>query len=1587
MSLLNPTTILVALLLLYISTFILFAFVRVATGVSIQRIGYFSLRRISYAPQDGVQIDIRGLGLSLHRPSFSQPTWIRIRLTDLKVTVDPKKLKSGNDGIHESYSSSSSTATSHNGSPELPQGSTFGSAKGSKRSQTWRRLTRWKERLKRLHTYIQWLAIVDLHATNTCVYFVDAGAIQVGSLTLAVDTRRNMVEQGRLFRHKKQHSQALRSAEWIINVRNILLAVDGREPMEMLDNLQSNIHGHLYRDLEGLRDTSVAVKIGRLHFPYDSLMLLSKRIQENRRTHSKPDLAGETDDEISFADFVEELDKPGSREEAIVQTVAESREFVTSILRGIEEIQLALSFFRISRSFQSLSSEQKDMQLNLVTHEIGIDLHRMDPNSPAHRMYFQKRDVAHQALLAAISVTVSMEDSSGVTDRLLYIPMATTTIKTTLPSKTVSFSDERDPAERNSNVFFANCVITSPSLDMEPRHVSQVLRLAESRTPPSRGKKRDNNRIISRLLPKARINFSVHEPVVRFVLPITKDAPADGGDYNLLISSISSISLDIESFHSSEAGFHYSLSSTYRVASHQLYYQTPAGVKHNLLQTQDMEIRVHLNTTPDICVFVSGSLNSFSVHMVNPSVNRGIKQVVEQVRAQLRPRNRMPSPTPEQKSSSFLRRLPPWLMRVQFEANELTFEVAGPPPGSSKTNRGVALQLDSWTADYRAQKLEPAKSSVRRRTSSHSHSSLGDDPPFRFTPTSPPRRSGTGHADGRRLAVHIRGLEGFVIESEDYMESESFLSLPRCEVALSTHSDLQGPIFHINSTIKALFLEFSLYRTYSLGVALNVLSETFMDSPATKPSHTFQSKDSSSTLPPPPRPPSQRSELTTVDVRVGLVRVKGIMPEDPRLMLQVYGLAAGSHRWSAPFFRWQSARLHVAAPRFGNVWARFLSMNTVRVDLRESKRRHGQELREERSIDISAEWIRIGVPSHMIMHQIFNNFNVTFKSLKTLYQRFKTNSDIDALEKEPEGPKKVPRISLRSRTIAFQIEDDAFEWKLGCIYRAGLVEQRHRLARDEAFRLKTQKIKEAQNRRTPSRFRTHSAHPDPNYGRRSDDRRRSASIGPGNTRRSFDDKPDRYGRARYDTDGAANISSSSKVSEDEAWTRLQEYNSRNWKSKIDAAIQFQADSINQLRSIFSGVDQPPDDVEDDEPVLAFPNRPSLMSTLISDLHLVIDKPSFPVDEYAQFLHKIGKGMPLDMKYSLLIPMSLHLDMGEARVTLRDYPLDLLHIPALRPGQSSRMPSWSLQTNFVIAEEFRNRESTRDVPVCIVPPTKLADGQVTQGLYITVRRTVAPVKTYSEPIIDINTSLPTSITWCMSYQPVIQDMMKIIEGFTKPELDPSERVGFWDKIRLSFHSRIKVRWKGDGDVHLRLKGSRDPYIITGFGAGFVMCWRKDVQWNIHPTDDPKEFMTVTSGEYVLAVPDYSHEARYSYAYALDGTNSQPPSGQAKNAAHFKKVMMKLSGSVKWIAGLVFERNVDSGRSFDFKSHFDVVLRNPRYIDESQRKVNLYVQCYLLPVITNVILTGLRCLPRISKQPYPSFCCCYLPKQYRADDIKL
>lgn len=1546
MPIFSPTFFLALFLLLYLASFVCFAILRIATGVSIQRIGYFSLRRIAYTPRDGVRIDLRGLGLHLHRPTFAQPTWISLRLTELKVTVDVKNLGTGakaagslnaGSNIHPSGTSTQNELSSSTAPKPILRNAT----PGSSRSRTWKRLTHLKERIKHLHESIHWLSLVDLTAQNSCLVFPGIGCFEVGTFSMVVDTRRKTVDRGRLFQHKKVPAGDQRPAEWMFTIKGILFTPEGRDSLEVVDICTLNIHGLLYKDRPGLRDTSISLKLGRVHIPYDDLLRCKTQTEQCRKEAQLQQMETHNGD-ITFTDVMEELDRPGSREASIVQTVSDSKEFISSILRGIQEIQMAVSFVGMTKEFHSVQPNESLLYLNVAMNEFGIDMHRLDPKSPAHRMYFSSKDIAHQALLAAISIAVSLDDGDEKPERILYVPMATTTVKTTLPSKTVAFSEDKNAAERNANILFANLVVTSPSIDVDPKHMPLVLALIHSlreepsESPATHGR---SHRLLSRLLPKANIKFSVHEPVMRVALPPADLKLNESDEYDLLILSVSSISLDVESSHFTAGELHYALASNLRIASNQFYYHTASGERHELLGIDALELKVQLNASPEISVVATGNVQTFSVHMVRSEISAGVRHIVQQLSKDHDAQTRLTS-TPST-DPDFLRSLPFWLVQFSLQGSNFGVEVAGVDAEVSEDTRGVALQLESWTAEYKIQRSSPDERPPSRRHGT-TKPTITDDPTIKGIPPSSTSGVLPISTDGRRLAVHVRGFEGFVVEDIDVVETESFISLPRFEVAFTTLSDTQGPVFHINSHTKAFYLQYSLYRYYAIGVATGVLRNAFAsDKKASYVRHDLSSVHVTSESSIPSHSPSQKSiqELITVDVRAGLLQVKATMPSDPPMMLQIYRMEAGRHRWAMPFMRTEMVCLYVEAPQISLAWARIASIKNMRIDLRENRRKRGGAVIQERSIDVATDFIRLAVPHQVVPHKIFDNVTNVLKATEQLHHRFKTGSDEYTLKKRPEQPKHVPRISIRSKALLLDVEDGAFDWKLGTIYRIGLIEQKQRLAREEAFLAKVSNLENRHQNRASSRYRTQN-HPSQERGRGKQSppqeargRSRSRSMESRSRHRSASPPPTQSHRMRYDREGRCILTRDAKISAEEAEYKLQRHNAQSWKKRIDVAYRIQNAGMRRIRGIFWGNDDIPETDEKAESILAMPERPGLMSTLISDLHIVVDKPSFPIKEYPQFLHRVGKGMPYDMEYSLLIPLSVQIDMGEARVTLRDYPLPLLHVPAMRPGQSPRLPSWSLKTDFVIAEEYRGAVSTKQVEVEVIPPEKFSRYESGRGFAIDVRRTVSPVKTYSDVAIAINTSAPTSITWGASYQPGIQDMMMVMEGFTKPQVDSSDRTGFWDKIRLSAHSRVNVAWKGDGDVRLQLKGTRDPYRVTGNGAGFVMCWRNNVRWSIYKDDDPKKFMTVDSDDYVLAIPDYSHQAREtSSTFCRDGPKPSGTSSTSskRNTTMFKKVVMKLSGNVRWLAGLVFERDLDQGgRSFVFTPHYHVTLRTPQH----------------------------------------------------------
>ena len=1535
MALLNPTFAFGLVVLVYLSSFILFAILRVFTGISIQRIGYLSLRRLSYTPKDGCKIEIRGLGFSIHRPTFAQPTWLSLVLNELVVTVDIRELQ-GQKSRDTEEEPKNGQSGEENGQKSIPLRKTRSrTAKDAPRSRTWKTLTKIKERIKRIHRNVKWLRMVDVVATNSTVNVADVGHIQVGSITLAVDTRSKMVDRARFLFQRSAAKKQERQAEWILSVRSVLFTAHGKESLEVLDHALLNVHGYLYATRDGLRDATVALKLGRVHIPYDDLHICSSRFKMCRRDS----MAAAADEPVDtfVGQVAREVDDPGSTSDDLIQTVSDSKEFFSSILRGIKEVQFAVSFVSLTKKVDSIKPGASALQLNAAMKEVGIDLHRLDPKSPAHRMYFPSKDIAHEALAAALSISIGLDDGHGRPERLLYVPMATTTVRTTLPSKTVELSQDDGVEEKNTNILFENSVITSPSIDLDPRHLPILIALLQAKPGAPRAQREQRRALIPRLLPKCNIKVSLHEPVVRIKLtPLRKtDNPED---FDLIISSISSISVDVESSHSQLEDSHYALTGSVRLQTHQLYYQTNERERFNLITTDSFDMKVNLQASPDVSVDCTGNVQSFCISMVRPEITDGLRQIVKELRIDVEPEKRRVSKTT--KHQNFLRSMPRWLAHCQIEATDVNMEVAGVDEDISDDTRGLSLHLDALSAEYREHKIEGLQRRMPR-TRTHSRSVTQSDSDLTPSPSSPrSKRKPLHHGDGRRLVLHARGIEAQIVESVERLEVQPFLNVPRLELAFSASSDNHGPMFHVQSHVKSILVQYSLYRHYSVGVATMTLRKAFMKTGRDmmhRPRQQGLTKSSS--LAPPATPgigdadsfSTVTPELVTVDIKASLVQVKAEMPHDPLMMVHIYGLEAGRHRWSTPYLQSKLIRVYVEPPRMRQVWARLISAKEVRIDLRKSKRRtpSGATV-EESMVDISTSAVRVGIPHEVIVARITDNFVNVFKAVQQLHHRFKTGTNEYILEKHPEGPKQVPKISVRSRKFMFELEDGAFEWKLGMIYRTGRVEQTQRLAREEAFRSKMKRVREDEARRGSSKVRSRSAYQrgrsDQAQGSwfrsRSLDAISPADSGPG---------PENRRIPRYDPDSeTVGVNGQAKVSEKEARRHLDMLNAQTWKKRIDRAYEMSQSSMGELRSTFWGANSLPDDIEETEHILEVPQRPALMSTLITDLRFVVDKPTFPLSELPDFLHKVGKGMPRDMKYSLLVPMNIAIEMDEARMSLRDYPLPLLHIPWMKIGQSTKIPAMSLKTNFVIAEEFRGPGSHRRVRVNVVPPKSGATESPNEGSFdIEVRRTIGPVKTFSDVYMDINTALPTRITWGPSYQPAIQDMMMVVESFTKPPIDPSERVGFWDKLRLVFHSRIHIAWRGDGDMHLALKGTRDPYHVTGNGAGFLMCWRNNVRWNINAEDNPKRFMTVDSGEYVLAIPDFTHQVR-------DAARREETAGTCltddtiKSGAVFKKVVMKLSGNVQWMAGLSFENPiVDGKRSFEFKPHYEVVLKQPEF----------------------------------------------------------
>ncbi|KAJ1599133.1 hypothetical protein NDA14_002572 [Ustilago hordei] len=617
---------------------------------------------------------------------------------------------------------------------------------------------------------------------------------------------------------------------------------------------------------------------------------------------------------------------------------------------------------------------------------------------------------------------------------------------------------------------------------------------------------------------------------------------------------------------------------------------------------------------------------------------------------------------------------------------------------------------------------------------------------------------------------------------------------------------------------------------------------------------------------------------------------------------------------------------------------------------------------KKRQIDVNGDAGLIRIPYGYAVNPIIDNTSVAIKATKQVVHQFLSGREDSVIVPEAEDFKLLPNISITLRVLTLEAEDDPFETKLNLIWRAGLAENAVREERNVAFAAKVEAISAMKAAYSAPSLHSYRS----------------------NTSSDSDDSDEgQHNISTSSHDSRGRKSEHEHVSYDKAKAALDAYNSSSWVRRYTNAKSEQTRrQEGVLKNIYGRFTLSRS--LDDLPIKMLPigkAAPLARSTMYR-IRLQVEQAHFPIEQLRDFIHEKGAGMPKDTPYSLVVPMHIKWEMEEWRVTLRDYPMPLLHVPPTHRHETDSRKAWTFEGDIVVAEQLGGPESIRHVPAVIVPAATGHPDAIEYGIVIS--KVAMTVKMYGTPTVKLRTPFPTRLVWGQSIQPTIQDVMRVIDGITPPPHDPSPKLGFWDKLPLILHGHINFKFEDEGGFNIHMKGSRDPYSIEGQAAGWVKSWKGGVELLIGYDNPEREFFQILSHEYILAIPDLCDYVDHAAAGVLGGTerhqqNEQQRDHDGEGSYHdsydrksadasftssmhrymkdptFRKIVIKLTNGVRWGAGLYGERTCDdetcprhpkcSGepfyrecRNFERINHWEVVPKTREHFDsipESER----------------------------------------------------
>ncbi|KAK5960340.1 Fmp27p PWA37_002414 [Arxiozyma heterogenica] len=655
-------------------------------------------------------------------------------------------------------------------------------------------------------------------------------------------------------------------------------------------------------------------------------------------------------------------------------------------------------------------------------------------------------------------------------------------------------------------------------------------------------------------------------------------------------------------------------------------------------------------------------------------------------------------------------------------------------------------------------------------------------------------------------------------------------------------------------------------------------------------------------------------------------------------------------------------RMCVESPTIPSLWERFILINKFLVKTKINELKAQRDMTYEKavfsspSILLQNESWHLSVPHSFELHKLIDNFSTVIKTLRQMVYSFKTSKNNLVIFPSETSGNAVPKIKLKSNRYIMSIMDDPFEAELNMIFQIGLQEQRERLVKIREFddlslkKLRTLYTIDTKRDETVSEVIKKKRLQILNYNR-------------ANGQKKTFNEP--LIKTSFNIDGKANDRRTNLLGAiteeiEQYYDKLQANISTSWIRRIQS-FRYKEKALfeKNFSFIWGNIDYSvlPQNVS--QKLLDFSTYPFLSTLIMEDINVDICRPSCGMENISNFIYNVGKGVPKDTKYSIMIPFNINACFSEIRWHMRDYPLPFINIPPLLPSQSREKCTLQIAGDIIIAEDMiQSDHELRTIFVPLVPSIVMEN---TDEYYsLKVPRTVTSIKFFTDLKFNIYTKETTQVQVGGSYQPAIQQTMQCLENISKPPLDPSKKTGFWDKIRYLFHGRIQISWPCGGHFEVVMKGSKSPYKIGGDDAGFVLGFGGNVVLNVNKKEDPKEFLSCTADQLYFGIPNFfakpllvwfkpstnkifipSQEntnmqrfASYYYMFDLRKKKDEIMQINAFKDAYIEKTAIKLTGGIIFNLGMVFERMVGStsfnNRTFDSKPHYDIRLTNPIYV---------------------------------------------------------